>query len=126
MSNMYGLVVARFQRWPQTKTGGWSALVAGERPVVLTSDQSHYSITKAAHWSGLGTDQVISVTTDQTGRMRPEMLERCIRECIDNGRTPFFLNATCGTTVLGAYDPLAELADICARYNIWLHVDVSN
>lgn len=34
------------------------------------------------------------------------------------------VNATCGTTVLGAYDPVRRISDVCKRHgDIWLHVD---
>ena len=34
------------------------------------------------------------------------------------------VNATAGTTVMGAYDPLNDIADVCQRNgNVWLHVD---
>jgi glutamate/tyrosine decarboxylase-like PLP-dependent enzyme len=36
---------------------------------------------------------------------------------------PYLVNATGGSTVLGAYDPLDEIATICQKYGIWLHVD---
>lgn len=36
-----------------------------------------------------------------------------------------FVNATAGSTVYGAFDPIHEIADICEKYNMWLHVDVS-
>ena len=32
--------------------------------------------------------------------------------------------ASCGTTVLGSFDDLESVADICKRYNVWMHVDV--
>ncbi len=38
---------------------------------------------------------------------------------------PLFVNATAGTTVYGAFDPINDIADICEKYNLWLHVDVS-
>jgi glutamate/tyrosine decarboxylase-like PLP-dependent enzyme len=57
--------------------------------------------------------------------MRPDELERLIKESKQRGETPFFVNATAGTTVLGAYDPLDPLADICAEFKLWLHVDGS-
>ena len=38
---------------------------------------------------------------------------------------PLCVLATSGTTVLGAFDPLNEIADICQKHSIWLHVDVS-
>ena len=39
------------------------------------------------------------------------------------GFEPFFVNATAGTTVLGAYDPLHAIADVCERHGLWMHVD---
>lgn len=41
------------------------------------------------------------------------------------GECPMCVVATSGTTVLGSFDPLDEVADICERYNVWLHCDVS-
>ena len=35
------------------------------------------------------------------------------------------MNATAGTTVGGAYDPFNEVADLCEKYDMWFHVDVS-
>jgi len=87
--------------------------------------QSHYSIAKAAHWIGLGTENVVEVLSDEVGRMIPSELESQVKLCLEQGKIPFFVNATSGTTVLGAYDPLESLADICSKYKMWLHVDVS-
>ena len=50
-------------------------------------------------------------------------LEKEIKKDIDRGLTPFYLNATAGTTVLGAFDPVKKLVNICKRYKIWLHLD---
>ncbi len=38
---------------------------------------------------------------------------------------PFFVSATAGTTVYGAFDPLMAIADICKKHDVWMHVDVS-
>lgn len=38
---------------------------------------------------------------------------------------PFFVSATAGTTVYGAFDPLIAIADICKKHEVWMHVDVS-
>ena len=39
------------------------------------------------------------------------------------GGTPFLVVATSGTTVLGAFDPLNAIADVCEKYGLWMHVD---
>jgi cysteine sulfinate desulfinase/cysteine desulfurase-like protein len=57
--------------------------------------------------------------------MIPSELERLILERKAKGHIPFFVNATAGTTVLGAFDPIEPIADICQKYKLWLHVDVS-
>lgn len=41
------------------------------------------------------------------------------------GFVPFFVSATAGTTVYGAFDPLIAISDICRKYSVWMHVDVS-
>ena len=56
--------------------------------------------------------------------MRPDVLEELILRHKAEGKTPFFVNATAGTTVKGAFDPIDDLADICKKHDLWLHVDV--
>ncbi|CAG14821.1 unnamed protein product, partial [Tetraodon nigroviridis] len=34
------------------------------------------------------------------------------------GLVPFYVNATAGTTVYGAFDPLGDIADICQRHSL--------
>ncbi|KAG7200793.1 hypothetical protein KM043_003166 [Ampulex compressa] len=120
ISNMYGMVLARYRKFPEVKTCG----LKGLPPLAcFTSEAGHYSITKGAHWLGLGTDSIFKVETDEIGRMKPADLRRAISEAKDRGRVPFLVNATCGTTVLGAFDPLPEIAAICQEEDIWLHVD---
>ena len=63
---------------------------------------------------------------DDNGKMDPEHLEKLIKEDIENGFYPFFVNCTAGTTVIGAFDPINPIADICEKYNTWLHIDVKN
>jgi len=57
--------------------------------------------------------------------MIPEDLEKKIKEAKSEKRIPFFVNTTCGTTVLGSFDPIEKIADVCEKYKLWLHVDVS-
>jgi len=75
--------------------------------------------------TGLGTDNVIEVPCDDRGKMIPAELERLVKESIEKGLRPFYVNCTCGSTVVGAFDPIHPIADICEKYDLWLHIDVS-
>lgn len=68
---------------------------------------------------------MVTVKTDSEGRMLASDLEKQIDIVLKDNRVPFFVNATAGTTVLGAFDNLNDIADVCEKYNLWLHADVS-
>lgn len=87
--------------------------------------QSHYSSKGAGATCGFGTDNVVEVPCDERGRMRPDELERLVKERIAQGDRPFYVNCTCGTTVLGAFDPVNPIADVCQKYDLWLHIDAA-
>ena len=57
--------------------------------------------------------------------MRADKLEEMILKHKKEGRRPFFVNCTSGTTVMGAFDPINAIADVCERHKIWMHIDVS-
>jgi sulfinoalanine decarboxylase/sulfinoalanine decarboxylase/aspartate 1-decarboxylase len=50
-------------------------------------------------------------------------LARQVEEDIEQGFTPTLVNLTAGTTVLGAFDDVRAVQNICSKYNIWLHLD---
>jgi len=120
LSNMYGMMLARHNKFPELKTKG---LFNHPPLVALTSEESHYSIVKGANWLGLGVENVIKVKTDEGGRMIPEELEKSIEDIKREGKVPFFVNATSGSTVMGAYDDLEALSAVCQKHSVWLHVD---
>ncbi|XP_066508180.1 glutamate decarboxylase 1-like [Hoplias malabaricus] len=122
MSNLYSLLLSRYHFFPEVKTAGMHALP----PLALfTSAHSHYSIKKAAAVLGIGSENVILVRCDERGKMIPGELESCIRKVEDKGLVPFYVNASAGTTVYGAIDPLNDIADLCERYGLWMHVDAA-
>uniref|UniRef100_A0A1B0DJN5 Uncharacterized protein n=2 Tax=Phlebotomus papatasi TaxID=29031 RepID=A0A1B0DJN5_PHLPP len=55
--------------------------------------------------------------------MCPDALREAIERVKCEGRRPFFVNATAGTTVLGAFDDINKLADVCEETGLWLHLD---
>ena len=67
---------------------------------------------KGANWMGIGTDNVVKVKTNEKGEMIPEELDKQIQKCINDGKVPLAVNATSGTTVLGAYDDLKALSNV--------------
>ncbi|KAG9299605.1 hypothetical protein G9A89_020776 [Geosiphon pyriformis] len=133
-SNQLAMITARNHLFPEIKTKGYCAF--GKRLTVFTSSAAHYSIQKTAMALGLGSENVIIVSCDEEGRMKTDelgmlisffctSLRRLINMSIERCETPFFINATAGTTVLGAIDPLRRIGKIAKRYKIWFHVDGS-
>jgi sulfinoalanine decarboxylase/sulfinoalanine decarboxylase/aspartate 1-decarboxylase len=57
------------------------------------------------------------------GEMSAQKLEKQIKADITDGFAPFFVNATAGTTVLGAFDTIKPLSELCKKHNLWLHLD---
>jgi len=119
-ANMIGALCARDRAFPESKVQG---VHRGEHAVMFVSDQAHYSFPNAANVLGIGQANVIAVKTDDDGRMIPDELDAEIRKARVRDARPFFVGATAGTTVLGAIDPLAEIAAICREYGVWMHVD---
>lgn len=122
-SNTTSIVIARNTLFPDSKELGNFA--SGRKLVLFTSAHGHYSIEKAAQMLGFGSSAVWSVPTDASGCMIPSELSKLVEKSKDSGFTPFYVNATAGTTVLGSYDPIGALASICNTHSLWLHVDAS-
>lgn len=118
MSNYMALVMGRDAKDSTCRLNGMS------KPLIIyTSKESHYSNAKNASFAGIGRNNIRYIKSDSKGRMLPNKLEEQILKDIKNGGIPTYVNATAGTTVLGAFDPIDKIADITEKYNIWLHVD---
>ncbi len=91
--------------------------------IAYTSETSHYSVTKNASFIGIGRHQVRSVKTNAKGEMLVEDLKLQIEQDIEKGFQPFFVNATAGTTVLGAFDNVEQISKVCKTKHLWLHLD---
>ena len=120
-ANQSSIVIARNNMFPETKTDGYG----NKRFVLFTSAHGHYSLEKAAQMFGFGSNAVRTVLVDKQGCMQPKALDSMIEESKNAGETPFYVNATAGTTVLGSFDPLDQIAEVCRKHHLWLHVDGS-
>jgi glutamate/tyrosine decarboxylase-like PLP-dependent enzyme len=117
-ANMLALHCARHRFNNDTRIkGNTSDLVA------FVSDQAHYSFEKAYNLMGLGLDNLIKVESDEDGKMKPASLESLIVRSINDGKKPFFIASTAGTTVKGAFDPIEKIDLIAKKYDLWHHVD---
>jgi glutamate/tyrosine decarboxylase-like PLP-dependent enzyme len=119
MANLLAMLLARNTRFPEARDQG----LAPGRAVAYTSAEAHYSIRKNAGILGLGRASVRFVATGPDGTMDPAALDANVERDLADGRVPFFVNATAGTTVRGAFDPLPAIGDVAARHGLWFHVD---
>jgi len=119
--NMLGILCARQAMIPTSTHNGFD----GREMVIFVSEEAHYSVLMAANVLGIGHRNVIKVSCDDDGRMKPSSLEDEIIFAKKEGRTPFCVVATAGTTVRGAFDPIRELADIAHREGLWYHIDAA-
>ena len=94
-----------------------------QKIVAYTSENSHYSLSKNASFTGLGKRNIRYIKSDEYGRINVLAFEKQVKIDLAKGLIPFYLNATAGTTVLCAFDNVVALSKICEKNNIWLHLD---
>lgn len=119
-ANMIAMMAARNEACKSAKEQG---LFAKKELFAFINADAHYSMEKAANILGIGTQHVIKVALKSDGGMDTEALQKQIASVRSSGGTPFFVGATSGTTVRGAYDNLLELLTLRDQHNLWLHVD---
>ena len=95
------------------------------RLVVYQSQECHGCNQKAVELLGIGSENIRLVPSDAALRLRPDALDRMIRDDVAAGHVPVAVIASAGTVNTGAIDPLADIADVCASHEVWLHVDAA-
>jgi aromatic-L-amino-acid/L-tryptophan decarboxylase len=90
-----------------------------------TSNQAHSSVEKAIQIAGTGRDNLRLIEVNERFEMNADALERVISQDRSEGRKPFFVCATVGTTSSNAIDPVPQIAQICRQNGLWLHVDAA-
>jgi aromatic-L-amino-acid decarboxylase len=93
--------------------------------VFYRSAEAHGCHQKAIEAMGIGSENLRMVPRDRSLRLAPAALEKAVQEDRERGSIPIAAIATAGTVNTGAIDPLDEIADVCRRQNIWLHVDAA-
>ncbi len=123
MSSLIAIAAAREALDLEIREKGLAGRPELPRLRVYTSEQAHSSIEKGALTLGIGQQNVRKIATDTAFRMMPEALERAVAEDLEAGYRPFCVAATVGTTSTTSIDPVPEIAAICRRHGLWLHVD---
>jgi len=92
----------------------------GAPPIhVLIGKDAHSSVYSSLQLIGLGRKRVISIDTDQLGRMDPISL----RSAIAGLAGPKIVIAQAGQINTGAFDPFSDLVAIGKDHDAWVHVD---
>jgi len=92
-------------------------------PVIYASEAVHMSIPKAAEMLGLGRNAVHLVPVKGDFTLDVAALDSAIRQDISAGKMPICAIANAGDVNTGAFDPIAEIAEVCRNHNVWCHVD---
>ena len=122
VSSLHGIASAREYVQAGIREKGMSG---APKLRLYCSEHAHNSIDKACLTLGLGLDGIRKISCDENFAMIPSELERAIKEDRVKGILPMCVVATIGTTSSTAVDPVDEIVEICARENIWLHVDTA-
>lgn len=120
ISTLHAIAAARVQRVPEGRlTGVWPVLR------LYCSEQSHSSVEKGAMALGIGRDNVVKIATDEQFRMCPAALRDAIEADLNDGRVPFCVVATVGTTSTTSIDPVPAIATVAEEFGLWLHIDAA-
>ncbi len=124
LANLTALLTAR----NVTLGDCWRQGVArpGLPPVIVAHADAHYSVVRAAGILGLGTNQVLRVGLDPRRRMDVETLERLLCDLHAKQQPVVAVVACACSTPVGAFDRLDEVAEVCQRHGVWLHVDAAH
>ncbi len=121
LATLQAVVLARTRHFPEWHRQGPGAVAASPR--LYTSEVAHFSVARSAQVAGIGHGGCVAIPCTGRGAMDAEALEARIASDKAAGAAPFAVVATLGTTGTGAIDPMGEIAEVCRRHGLWLHVD---
>lgn len=122
VSTLHALAAARETAVPDVRAAG---LTSSQGVRVYCGEHAHTSVDKAVILLGLGHDALERIPADAEFRMRPGLLADAIARDRKAGLIPLAVVATVGSTSSTSIDPVDEIAAICAREGVWLHVDAA-
>jgi len=122
VANLLALGAAR--QWAFERRGMDPAKSGINRPCRLYGSKAcHHTIHRAAAVLGMGRDSVVTIESDENGRIRPSALMKQLHLDQRQDWVPVAVIANAGTTGTGAIDPLRQVGQLAREYNIWFHID---
>jgi L-2,4-diaminobutyrate decarboxylase len=121
LANLTALLTARNVVLPQSWEHGTPA-----NAVLVAHADAHYCVTRSAGILGLGTRQVVRARLDSRRRMCPNALDDTLSRLRRDNQPVIAVSACACATPIGAFDPLKDIADVCQRHDVWLHVDAAH
>lgn len=116
MANFTALAAARHAL---LKRAGWNVEeqgLFGAPPItVIVSAEAHVSLLKALSLLGFGRTRVVTIPTDEQGRMKSQAFPAIL------GPTIICIQA--GNVNTGAFDPAPEICSRAREAGAWVHVD---
>jgi L-2,4-diaminobutyrate decarboxylase len=94
--------------------------------VLVAHADAHYSVARSAGILGLGARNAVRVGLDDKRRMDPQKLDDALSDLRRRGQPIVALCACACSTPIGAFDPLEDVAEVCRRHEVWLHVDAAH
>jgi len=125
-ANLTALLVARQISTSKANPSSniWKVGVSQQAPLkILTSEHAHYSVSRAAGIMGLGTDSMIKIATNQSGKLDLNALKTAHQTCLKNKETIIAVVANAGCTPTGSIDSLQAIGEYCLAHGLWFHVD---
>jgi L-2,4-diaminobutyrate decarboxylase len=95
-------------------------------PKLVVQSDAHYCIARSAGILGIGTHHVVKAPLDDRRKMDPARLDAILADLRGAGHPIVAVVACACATPVGAFDPLEQIADVCARHRVWLHVDAAH
>ena len=124
-SSMHAIASAREQLDLGFREKGMAGRSDVPRLRMYCSEHAHSSIEKGALTLGIGLEGIKKISVNDKFEMIPAKLEEAIKDDLKNGWKPFCVIATVGTTSTTSVDPVEEIAGICEKHNLWLHIDAA-
>jgi aromatic-L-amino-acid decarboxylase len=125
VSTLHALAAAREAAVPDVRSAGLAGRHDLKGVRVYCSEHAHSSVDKAVILLGMGHEALRKIPADAAFRMRPELLAAAIADDRAAGLVPIAAIATVGSTSTTSIDPVEEIAAVCGRERVWLHIDAA-